>query len=239
MSQSIVVKKILVITHQASSETGLVGQVLQAEGCWLDIRCPAIGTSLPDHLDAHDGVVIFGGPMSANDDTTLPFIRDELNWIPLVLEAQKPFLGICLGAQMLARVLGAKVAPHPDDWREIGYATIQPTPHQANPLAELTHVYHWHKEGFELPQDAVLLATGDHFANQAFRYGSSAYGLQFHPEITQSMIDRWTTEAADQLNFPGAQPRECQFQAHDHHGVSVATWLQQFLPQWLSPSLSD
>lgn len=227
-------KKILIVTHQATSEAGLVGQFLQAEGCLLDIRCPATGASLPEHLDAHDGVVIFGGPMSANDDNTLPFIRDELNWIPLVLEAQKPYLGICLGAQMLARVLGATVAPHPEGWREIGYATICPTSNEHNPLAGLNHVYHWHKEGFELPKNAVLLATGDRFVNQAFRYGLSAYGLQFHPEITQAMIDRWTTDAADQLDLPGAQPRQIQFQAHERHSAAVATWLERFLQQWLA-----
>jgi GMP synthase (glutamine-hydrolysing) len=232
------VKKILVVTHQAISEAGLVGQILQAEGCLLDIRCPATGASLPEHLDSHDGVVIFGGPMSANDDNTLPFIRDELHWIPLVLDAKTPYLGICLGAQMLARVLGARVAPHPEGWREIGYVTIRPTAsstlNEHNPLTGLTHVYHWHKEGFELPGDAVLLATGERFVNQAFRYGSSAYGLQFHPEITQSMIDRWTTDAPDQLELPGAQPREIQFQAHERHSAAVATWLQRFLQQWLA-----
>lgn len=229
-------KKILVVTHQAISEAGLVGQILQAEGCLLDIRCPATGAALPEHLDNHDGVVIFGGPMSANDDNTLPFIRDELDWIPLVLDARKPYLGICLGAQMLARVLGARVAPHPKGWREIGYVSIRPTLNGHNPLAGLTHVYHWHKEGFELPDGAVLLATGDRFINQAFCYGSSVYGLQFHPEITQSMIDRWTTDGADQLDFPGAQPRQIQFQGHEQHSTSVASWLHRFLQQWLAAS---
>lgn len=252
-------KKILVITHQATSESGLVGQLLQAEGCTLAPCCPAIGAILPEHLDFYDGVVVFGGPMSANDDNELPFIRAELEWLPLVLEAKKPFLGICLGAQMLARVLGATVTPHPEGWREIGYVSICPTLNEAvltgtqtsaqtgatrdiknrsiqtdqNPLANLSRVYHWHKEGFELPQGAVLLATGDRFANQAFRYGDNAYGLQFHPEITQPMIERWTNDAADQLTLPGAQSRQEQLQNHDRYGSAVANWLDQFLRQWL------
>lgn len=225
-------KKILAITHQATSDPGLVGQLLQAEGCTLEICCPAVGAALPDALDNHDGVVVFGGPMSANDD--LPHIQTELAWIPRVLASQKPFLGICLGAQMLARVLGARVAPHQEGWREIGYAPIRPTTVPQNPLAALHRVYHWHSEGFELPKSAELLATGDCFANQAFRYGS-AYGLQFHPEITETMIDRWTTEGADHLTLPGAQPRDAHFQAHDQHGATVANWLRGFLQQWIEP----
>lgn len=225
--------KILAITHQINSDPGLVGQILQTEGCVLDLRCPAMGDELPPHLADHDGVVVFGGPMSANDDATLPFIRAELDWIPQVLETQKPFLGICLGAQMLARVLGARVAPHPEQRREIGYVSIYPTAAADNPLAALRQVYHWHGEGFELPRGATLLATGDQFANQAFRYGETAYGLQFHPEITESMIQRWTTEGADQLVLPGVQPREIQLDYHERHGTAVEVWLSQFLQQWL------
>lgn len=227
-------KKILVVTHQEISEAGLVGQFLQAEGGTLEFCCPAVGTPLPKQLDVYDGVVVFGGPMSANDDNELPFIRAELDWIPVVLDAKKPFLGICLGAQMLARVLGARVTPDPEGWREIGYVSIRPTPDRHNPLANLTRVYHWHKEGFELPQGATLLATGDRFANQAFRYGDWAYGLQFHPEITESMIDRWTSNGTDQLSLPGAQSRQEQFQNHDRYGAAVANWLDQFLKQWLN-----
>jgi GMP synthase (glutamine-hydrolysing) len=225
------VKKILVVTHQATSEAGMVGEVLVSQGCQLEVCCPAEGATLPDTLDSHDGVVVFGGPMSANDHTSLPFIQAELDWIPLVLEAKKPFLGICLGGQLLARVLGAKVAPHPESWREIGYEPIQPTP-AGQLLNGLTHVYQWHKEGFELAQGAVLLATGERFTNQAFQYGA-AYGLQFHPEITQAMIERWTTTAADQLTSLGTQSQQQQLQNHNRYGMSVASWLDRFLKHWL------
>ncbi|NJO80168.1 MAG: glutamine amidotransferase [Cyanobacteria bacterium RM1_2_2] len=209
----------------------MVGEVLLSQGCQLEMCCPATGAMLPNTLDHYDGVVVFGAPMSANDDTTLPFIRAELDWIPAVLEAQKPFLGICLGAQLLARVLGAEVVPHPESWREIGYEPIQPTP-EGQLLNGLSHVYHWHQEGFRLPQDATLLATGQRFANQAFQY-RAAYGLQFHPEITQSMIERWTTDAADQLTLKGAQSRQEQLQNHDRYGMSVSHWLARFVPHWL------
>lgn len=225
--------KVLAIVHQATSDPGRVGQVLREYRCFLDIRCPAIGDELPETLDHHAAVVIFGGPMSANEEATLPHIRAELDWIPVALASGKPYLGICLGAQMLAKVLGAKVAPHAEDWREIGYSPIVPTLAGQMLFPAAMQVYQWHREGFELPRDAVLLAEGDRFPNQAFRYGETAYGIQFHPEITPMMIDRWTSRGADQLTLPGAQSRVEQMQNHARYGAAVESWLRRFLKHWL------
>ena len=140
----------------------------------------------------HAGVVIFGGPMSANDEDD--FIRREIEWIAVPLKEKKPFLGICLGAQMCARHLGGRVFPHPTGHVEIGYYPIRPTAAGravVDPWPE--RVYQWHREGFDLPAGAELLAEGDTFAVQAFRYGPAAYALQFHPEVTHAMMHRWTT----------------------------------------------
>jgi GMP synthase (glutamine-hydrolysing) len=227
------VKRILVIVHQETSDSGLVGQVLHEFGYQIDRCCPAIGQTLPT-IDPYDGAIVFGGPMSANDDTSLDFIRRELDWIPTVLTAQKPYLGICLGAQLLARVLGATVAPHADDRREIGYTNICPVDLPHNPIASLNQVYQWHREGFTLASGAVLLATGEVFPHQAFCYDDTAYGLQFHPEITREMIDRWTTQAADQMGLPDAQPRAEQQKYHAVYAVAVEAWLRKFLLQWLN-----
>jgi GMP synthase (glutamine-hydrolysing) len=227
-------RQILVIVHQATSSPGLVGDKLRSRGYHLDQRCPALGDALPPTLAQYAGAIVFGGPMSANDDDTLPFIRTELDWIALALASGKPYLGICLGAQMLARVLGAQVAPHPAAQREIGYCDLHPVatgqPYFTQPMA----VYQWHSEGFELPSGAVQLATGPTFPHQAFRYGDAAFGLQFHPEMTASLIDDWTTRGADQLALPGAQPRDRHFAAHHHHGAQVEQWLDGFLAQWLA-----
>jgi GMP synthase (glutamine-hydrolysing) len=186
-------------------------------------------------MDDHDAAIIFGGPMSANDDTTLPFIKAELNWIPVVLKEEKPFLGICLGAQLLARVLGATVAPHTDGTVEIGYFPLQATEHGNGIMDGLSYVYHWHKEGFDLPRSATLLATGDTFPHQAYRYGQRTYGLQFHPEINQPMMEFWTTKGAEQLTQQGAQPRDKHFQSHERYSPQVESWLHNFLADWLSP----
>lgn len=231
-------KKILVVVHQATSDPGLVGQLLRTKGYPIDLRCPAIGDPLPERLDSYEGTIVFGGPMSANDDNSLPYIRTELDWIPIVLESQTPYLGICLGAQLLARVMGATVKPRADEIQETGYVSIHPTPYSHNPLAQLTHVFHWHKEGFELPKDAVLLATGELFPNQAFRYGESAYGLQFHPEITQDMIKLWNAKAIE-LNLPVAQPYDDQIKRHARYAASVEHWLKAFLPDWLNSAASQ
>jgi GMP synthase (glutamine-hydrolysing) len=226
-------RKILIIVHNPKSDPGCVGQILRTNGYELDIRCPSNNEQLPTTMDSHDGVVIFGGPMSANDSETLPFIRQELDWIPIALAADKPFLGICLGAQLLARVLGAKVSPHPDGMTEIGYFPIVPTP-EAYPVFEHPlYVYHWHREGFELPIGAERLAKGEIFVNQAFRYGKAAYGLQFHPEATGAIVKRWTTLAAQMLVLPGAQSREEQISKHALYGVAKDNWLEGFLRLWL------
>lgn len=226
--------KILLVVHQQSSNPGLVGQAFKQFGYTLDIRTPALGDSLPTTLDQHEAVVIFGGPMSANDEH-LPFIRTELDWIPVALESGKPFLGICLGAQLLARVLGAKVAPHPQKLTEIGYFPIFPTGNQAY-FDSPRSVYHWHREGFQLPTGAVQLATSEIYENQAFCYGERAYGVQFHPEITTEMIETWTTKGAEMLSLPGAQPRVAHFRAHERHSQVSETWLQDFLSFWLELS---
>src|SRR3979409_2802124 len=106
---------VLIVLHQETSTPGRVGNALRALGHGLDIRRPRFGDPLPETLDGHAGAVIFGGPMSANDPDD--FVRREIDWIAVPLREQRPFLGICLGAQMLAMQLGARGAPPPDGTR--------------------------------------------------------------------------------------------------------------------------
>src|SRR5438105_13363458 len=148
---------VLIVLHQETSTPGRVGNALRALGYSLDIRRPRFGDPLPDTLDRHAGAVVFGGPMSANDSDD--YIRREIDWIAIPLREQRPFLGICLGAQMLAMQLGARVAPHAQALTQIGYYPIRPTAAgHALCLNWPAQVYHWHREGFQLPADAELLA---------------------------------------------------------------------------------
>jgi len=224
--------KILVVLHRPQSCTGRIGRKLKARGYQLQICRPACGETLPDDLSAFDGVVVFGGPMSANDET--PHIRREIDWIGQVLRAEMPYLGICLGAQMLARQLGATVAPHPAGDVEIGFHRIEPTEDGLGLLPQPLHVYQWHKEGFTLPREARLLARGALFENQFFRYGAAAYGLQFHPEVTFDIMCRLHKE--ERCAVLGA---DNQGMAEQHlrkllHGPRLARWLDGFLSVWLT-----
>lgn len=227
-------RQILCVVHQTTSNPGRVGRTLKAFGYQLDRRVPSSGDPLPQTLDPYEGVIVFGGPMSANDGDRLDYIRTELAWLDrVVVPADKPFFGICLGAQLLAKVLGAQVTPHPDGTREIGYREIIPTLAGRDALGQLKHVYHWHAEGFEIPAGGVKLASGELFPNQAFRWGDRFYGVQFHPEMTREMVEYWMEAAAEQIQLPEAQPRAEQLQGYDRHSSESQQWLEHFLPRWL------
>src|SRR5260370_22454723 len=157
---------VLIILHQETSCSGRVGNALRSLGHGLDIRRPRFGDSLPETLDGHAGAVIFGGPMSANDPDD--FVRREIDWIAVPLSGQRPFLGGCLGAQMLAMQLGARVSPHPQGRAQIGYYPHRPTAAGLKICPDWPdHVYHWHRAGFELPASAELLAERSDFPVEA------------------------------------------------------------------------
>jgi GMP synthase (glutamine-hydrolysing) len=222
-------RKVLLIVHQNTSDPGRVGSILQELGFELDMRCPNIGELLPSGLTEHDGVVIFGGPMSANDGHDMPGIGAELEFISRVMDAGKPVLGICLGAQLIAKVLGAGVTKHPEGLAEIGYTRVSPTPEGRSFLGKSMMVYQWHREGFELPAGVTLLAEGETFRNQAFRYGDTVFALQFHPEVTLETIKRWTAKSAERLTLPGAQPRDAHLKGFELYDATVDRWIRNFL----------
>ncbi len=223
------VKRALVIVQQSTSSPGRVGERLRQMGCDLDIRCPNVGDELPANLDRLDAVVIFGGPMSANDDDTVPGVRAQLDFLPTVFETETPTLGICLGAQLLARTLGASVRRHPLGFVEVGYHPVVPTAEGAEHFQGPMRVFQWHREGFDLPHGATCLATGETFRNQAFRYGDNIYGVQFHPEVVRDMIELWTARASDDLVLPGAQSKEDQLVDFDRCAPAIDRWLTMFL----------
>ena len=229
---------VLIVLHQEHSTPGRVGYALRAMNVRLDIRRPSVGEQLPKSLAEHDGVVVFGGPMSANDDCD--WMRREIDWLDAPLKEEKPFLGICLGAQMLARALGARVFTYEDRRSEIGYFPIEPNAAGEKLCVERFPrcVYQWHSDGFDLPAGAELLATGGQdFPNQAYRYRKVAVGLQFHPEVTYHMMCRWTLRGEERLTRPGAQQRPRHLGGWFQHDGRVAAWLEAFLPAWLDRRL--
>ena len=235
---SAIPRRVLIVLHQEHSVPGRVGRVLHGLGFALDIRRPRFGDALPETMADHAGAVIFGGPMSCNDPD--PFIAAEIGWIEVPLRENKPLLGICLGAQMIARHLGQAVGPHPDHRVEIGYYPIVPLEAAERMPGEPfpRWVYHWHREGFCLPRGATGLARGLDFECQAFRYGS-AFGLQFHPEVTYAMICRWTVHGAERMGAPNAVPAHRQREDWFVHDGAVARWSRSFLAQWAAGDLSE
>lgn len=228
--------RIVLIDHPAGKRDDRASRMLVQKGYAIEWRCPGKGDDLPEPEDGFDAAVVFGGPENLSEDDHLDYLRKELAWIERWIAADQPYLGLCLGAQMLARVMGARVAPHDEGWHEIGYARITPTEQGRDHgfMSEPMFVYHWHKEGFDLPQDAVPLASGEVFENQAFRYGKGAYGLQFHPEVTSSVVSRWTKDSSDSLKAPGAHPPERQLADCRYHDAPLERWFQSFLDRWLS-----
>jgi GMP synthase (glutamine-hydrolysing) len=146
----------------------------------------------PMSLDGHQAIVVLGGPMSANDP--LPWLREELQLIEKALKLGAPLLGICLGAQLIAKALGARV--YPNGQLEIGWAPVYFSEAGKKDLVfsgleSPSTFFHWHGETFDLPAGAEWLAWSDKCRHQAFRYGSKVYGLQFHPEVTAEMAADW------------------------------------------------
>lgn len=229
-------RPVLIILHQEHSTPGRVGRLLQERGVPLDIRRPRFGDPLPDTMDDHAGAIIFGGPMSANDAED--WMKRETDWIGVPLRDKSPFLGICLGAQMLTRYRGGTVSFHPDGKIEAGYYPIQITDAGramekdiGAPWPEV--VYQWHREGTASPSCCTLMATGDEFREQAYRCEDNAWALQFHPEVTFAMMHRWTTRAWERLTLPHARSREEHLAGWFAHDAAVARWLDHFLDHWL------
>ncbi len=232
--------RIIFITHSEHADPGAVADALRACGFATEICCPFLGDSLPPLAqgkpEGYDAAVVLGGPMGVSDAAEMAFLAEEIEWVSAQLERDSPVLGICLGAQMMAHALGAKVWEHPQEAREIGYHPVTATPAGLGIFPERLTVYQWHREGFDMPAGAELLATGDGgFRNQAFRHGENGYAVQFHPEMIPRTMERWVTseKGAPQLGLPGAQSAEQQRAEAPKHNAAMRRWLEKFLSQWL------
>ena len=186
-------KKAWVITHVAFEDLGSFETILREAGFnieYLNAGSDDLGVV---SAKTDDLLIVLGGPISVNDIDEYPFIKDELKILTARLAADMPTLGICLGAQLIARALGAKV--YPGQHKEIGWAPVKLT--AAGSRSALRHlvgeevrVLHWHGETFDMPEDAEHLATSELYPNQAFSYGKTL-ALQFHPEITARGLEQW------------------------------------------------
>ncbi len=232
--------QVIFLTHSEHASAGAVGQAMERLGLRTAMCCPMRGEPLPALRQGRaEGViatVVFGGPQCLSEIERYPYLRDEVAWVGAQIRAGAPVLGICLGAQMIAQALGAAVTPHPEGKREIGYHPIHPTASGRGLIEEGFHAYQWHGEGFDLPAGAELLATGALFANQAFRVGPNVYGLQFHPEMTSAIMERWIASEGGSRQIrdrPEAQRPDAQRAAGLLHEARVHAWFARFLKTWL------
>lgn len=197
---------------------------------------PADGDSFPA-IEAYSGVISFGGASSANDCQTLPWVKSELDFIEQCLAHERGFFGICLGAQLLARVLGSTVSAHPSAVREVGYTLVEPTADSGDFLTTPMKVMQWHGEGFELPQGSTLVATGEEFPNQAFRYTDRVYGVQFHPEVNPQALAIWhERNKKRETGVLTDAERSLQMQDALAHDEDITRWLGGFLQKWCESS---
>ena len=227
-------KTALFILHQQTSEAGDIANKLKIRGFNFEISRPSLGDSLPTNLNNYSAIVVFGGPMSANDNEE--FMKKEIDWIGLVLQSEVPFLGICLGAQILVKYLGCKVEKNLNEFSEIGFYKIQPTKNGIKMFQSQDVFYQFHTEGFELPSGCELLAKGDIFTNQAFRY-KNCYGLQFHPEVNIYLHLKWLflvlIKKPHILFKNGAQNIFYQLWLRIKYNNSISRWLDDFLDNYL------
>ena len=190
--------RVIVFRHVPFEGLGLIQPALEERG--IEVEFPDLfreGAALPD-VPSAAGLIVMGGPMSANDD--LAYLRFEMDAIRHAVGRGQPVLGVCLGAQLIAKALSARVYRNPV--KEIGWFEIELTDAgRHDPLLSALDspetVLQWHGETFELPSDAVWLAQSKDCPHQAFRVGANVYGFQFHLEVTPDMIADWCTQDAN------------------------------------------
>ena len=191
--------RILVFQHVAAEPLGTLDPLIRRRGHRIRFVNFEREPDAQPSVDRYRGLVVLGGPMNVEERATRPHLMTELRAIERMLELGRPVLGICLGAQLLAHVLGAPVRRI--ERPEIGWYPLTTTdagrldPVLA-PLGETSPVFQWHGRHFEVPATAVHLARTDSCEQQAFRYGDNAYGFQFHLEMDQPLIERWLATPA-------------------------------------------
>ncbi len=229
-------EKVLLIQHMADGRGDRVARHLSRRGFILEWCNPSLGDVLPGHGGDYAAVVVYGGIQSVNDAERHAYLRAELDWIRRWIADDRPYLGLCLGGQLLARALGARVGPHPAGLHEIGFVPVQATIAGRRFFPASLHVYQWHREGFAIPDGAERLATGRVHPNQAFRVGRRAFGLQFHPEATPQMRGEWLDSAGHMLDAPGAHGRERQEADAKCFDRPMEDWLLTFVDRHLLPA---
>ena len=202
---------ILVLQHVHMEPLGTISDALDSRGLSYRYIRSYDGEDIPADLGKAVGLVVMGGPMGVYEQDKYPFLKAEMGLIEQALGKGMLVLGVCLGSQMLASVLGANVAPGPHP--EIGWAPVRLT--EEATVDRLLHTidqefmgFHWHGDVFDLPDGSVSLASSDMTECQAFRHGNNAYGFLFHMEVNDFMVRDWTASSPANLANAGVAPAD-------------------------------
>lgn len=212
--------RLLVFQHVAAEPLGTLDRLIRRRGHRIKFVNFERHPDAEPCIDRYRGLIVLGGPMNVDDRAHRAHLLTELHAIEAALRQDKPVLGICLGAQLLAHVLGAPIRRQREP--EIGWYDVATTDAGRGdrvlaPLGAGAPLFQWHNYGFDVPTQALHLARSDGCAGQAFRYGESAYGFQFHLEANQALIERWLSNQAyrDELCAAGLD--------HDAEAIRAAT----------------
>jgi GMP synthase (glutamine-hydrolysing) len=234
-------RRFVLVTHDADERDDRASAWLRRHGQPLEWVCPAVGEALPVLGEDVAGIIVYGGRYDVDQQEAYPFLTDEMAFIDAALGRETPVLGLCLGAQLMAHVLGAKVHRHPEGAAEYGYYRLDAAPGAGDDIPHGLSVLqsHWHG-WFDTPAGASLLARSELYPQQAFRYGRSAYALQFHPEATGETMRRWIGRRPAQRHaLPGAHLPERQIADHALYDEALAQWFEAFMARWAGPAASE
>ncbi|WP_315838361.1 glutamine amidotransferase [Bradyrhizobium prioriisuperbiae] len=226
-------KTAIAIRHIAFEDLGSFQTVLEAAGYTVQYRDAGVDDLRALRADTVDLLAVLGGPIGAYQDDDYPFLTGEISLIESRLALGRPTLGICLGAQLMARALGARVYPGPA--AEIGWAPVTLTDAgRAGPLRCLADVamLHWHGDTFDLPEGAERLASTSICANQAFAIGRNTLAFQFHPEAGGRDFERWLIGHASELARVGLSPQSLRADNARLSAANIAAG-QHCLRAWL------
>jgi GMP synthase (glutamine-hydrolysing) len=224
--------RVAVIRHLAFEDLGTFAALLSSRGMVIELYDAGVDDTSQALLDA-DLAIILGGPIGVYETDQYPFLVAQTEAVAQRLRAERPTLGICLGAQLMAAALGARI--YPGGHKEIGWSPVELTAAgQASPLAALegVPVLHWHGDTFDLPEGATLLAGTRHYPHQAFALGPNLLGLQFHVEADIARIEQWLIGHTCELASAGIEPSALRTQTRDlPPGVTEAG--HRLLTAWL------
>lgn len=225
----VMLRKLVLVRHGEDPPDDRVVTFAVQNGFAPILLRPFKGDKLPEPGPDVAGSVVYGGPFNVFEEDKHTFLNAEADWIRACMAKGIPLLGICQGAQQIARVLGAEVGPFEQTVHEFGYYPVSPTPEGRDFLPETLYMTEAHYHAFAIPEGAVHLATSPLYPNQAFRFGKTTFGVQFHPECTIEGFRRWQRNAWAPYGRPGTQTRAQQDALMMAHDERQGDWFYDFL----------